>query len=188
MIQARNQCGVAEDALKEFSMMFRHFDKDKTGKLDHNAFKSCLRALGYDLPMVEDGEPEPEFEAILNVVDPNRDGFVTLQEYMAFMISKETENVQSSEEIENAFRAITSQERDYVTQEELYSNLSKEMADYCSARMKPYVDPKTGQSITGEAPSSCIESPSNFIIFQVLWTTWNSLQDYSPRCLLLHSF
>merc|ERR1719295_1791477 len=119
-------------------MMFRHFDRDKTGRLDHNAFKSCLRALGYDLPMVE--EPEPEFEAILNVVDPNRDGFVTLQEYMAFMISKE---------IENAFRAITSQERDYVTQEELYSNLSKEMADYCSARMKPYVDPKTGQSITG---------------------------------------
>ena len=38
-----------------------------------------------------------------------RDGFVTLQEYMAFMISKETENVQSSEEIEMAFRAITSQ-------------------------------------------------------------------------------
>merc|ERR1712045_497911 len=98
---------------------------------------------------VEDGEPEPEFEAILDLVDPNRDGFVTLQEYMAFMISKETENVQSSEEIENAFRAITAQERDYVTQEELYSNLSKEMADYCIARMKPYVDPKSGQSITG---------------------------------------
>merc|ERR1719230_897074 len=137
-IQARNQCGVAEDALKEFSMMFRHFDKDKTGKLDHNAFKSCLRALGYDLPMVEENEPEPEFEAIVDLVDPNRDGFVTLQEYMAFMISKETENVQSSEEIENAFRAITSQERDYVTQEELYSNLSKEMADYCIAKMKPY--------------------------------------------------
>merc|ERR1719411_21782 len=126
-IQARNQSGVSEDALKEFSMMFRHFDKDKTGKLDLNAFKSCLRALGYDLPMVEEGEPEPEFEQIL-VVDPNKDGFVTLQDYMAFMISKETENVQSSEEIENAFRAITAQEREYVTQEELYSNLSKAMA------------------------------------------------------------
>merc|ERR1712001_45651 len=123
---------------------------DKNGKLDHNAFKSCLRALGYDLPMVEDGEPEPEFEAILNLVDPNRDGCITLQEYMAFMISKEAENVQSSEEIENAIRDITSQERDYVTQEELYSNLSKEMADYCIARMKPYVDPKSEQSITGE--------------------------------------
>ena len=77
-----------------------------------------------------------------------RDGFVTLQEYMAFMISKETENVQSSEEIENAFRAITNQERDYVTKEELYSNLSKEMADYCIARMKPYED-SSKQPITG---------------------------------------
>jgi len=146
-IQARNQSGVSEDALKEFSMMFRHFDKDKTGRLDHNAFKSCLRALGYDLPVVE--EPEPEFDTILNIVDPNRDGFVTLQEYMAFMISKETENVQSSEEIELAFRAITNQERDYVTKEELYSNLSKEMADYCIARMKPYTDPRTDQQVTG---------------------------------------
>merc|ERR1719493_483804 len=146
-IQVRNQCGVAEDALKEFSMMFRHFDKDKTGKLDHNAFKSCLRALGYDLPMVEDGEPEPEFEAILNVVDPNRDGFVTLQEYMAFMISKETENVQSTEEIVDAFRAITKQEREYVTKEELYHNLTREMADYCMKKMKPYVDPGTGEPV-----------------------------------------
>jgi hypothetical protein len=40
---------------------------------------------------------------------------------MAFMISKETENVQSSEEIENAFRAITSGERSFVTKEELYA-------------------------------------------------------------------
>lgn len=40
---------------------------------------------------------------------------------MAFMISKETENVQSSEEIENAFRAITAADRPYVTKEELYA-------------------------------------------------------------------
>merc|ERR1712141_704005 len=137
-IQARNQSGVSEDALKEFSMMFRHFDKDKTGRLDHNEFKSCLRALGYDLPMLEDGQPEPEFEQILVVVDPNRDGVVSLQDYMAFMISKETENVQSSEEIENAFRAITA-DREYVMRAELYDHLTKEMADYCIGKMKPYV-------------------------------------------------
>ncbi|XP_054270638.1 spectrin alpha chain-like isoform X2 [Macrosteles quadrilineatus] len=148
-IQARNQSGVSEDALKEFSMMFKHFDKDKSGRLNHHEFKSCLRALGYDLPMVEEGQPDPEFEAILDVVDPNRDGYVSLQEYMAFMISKETENVQSSEEIENAFRAITAGDRPYVTKEELYANLTKEMADYCVARMKPFVDPKTERPITG---------------------------------------
>merc|ERR1712012_1415074 len=145
-IQARNQSGVSEDALKEFSMMFRHFDKDKIGRLDHDQFKSCLRALGYDLPMVEEGEPEPEFEQILVVVDPNKDGFVTLQDYMAFMISKETENVQSSEEIENAFRAIT-QEREYVTRSELYDHLSKDMADYCIGKMQTYRDPRTDEGI-----------------------------------------
>ncbi|KAJ8734488.1 hypothetical protein PYW08_013738 [Mythimna loreyi] len=147
-IQARNHSGVSEDALKEFSMMFKHFDKDRSGRLNHHEFKSCLRALGYDLPMVEEGQPDPEFEAILNVVDPNRDGQVSLQEYMAFMISKETENVHSSEEIENAFRAITAhQDRAYVTKDELYANLTKEMADYCVARMKPFVEAKTERPI-----------------------------------------
>lgn len=55
-------------------VLFRHFDKDKSGRLDHHEFKSCLRALGYDLPMVEEGQRDPEFEAILDSVDPNRYG------------------------------------------------------------------------------------------------------------------
>lgn len=51
--------------------MYRHFDKNKSQFLDHQEFKSCLRSLGYDLPLVEEGQPEPEFEAILQTVDPN---------------------------------------------------------------------------------------------------------------------
>merc|ERR1711899_288741 len=146
-IQARNQSGVTEDQLKEFSMMFHHFDKDKSGKLTHDEFKSCLRALGYDLPVAEEeGEEEPEFDAILAIVDPNKDGSVQLQDYMAFMISKETENVQSYEDVENAFKTITS-EREYITKEELYANLTKNMADYCLGKMKGYTDSKTGQEI-----------------------------------------
>ncbi|KAG7254325.1 hypothetical protein CRUP_037915 [Coryphaenoides rupestris] len=27
------------------------FDKEKSGRLNHQEFKSCLRSLGYDLPM-----------------------------------------------------------------------------------------------------------------------------------------
>ena len=46
LIQARNKSGVSEDALKEFSMMFKHYDKKKDGALNHTEFKSCLRALG----------------------------------------------------------------------------------------------------------------------------------------------
>jgi len=145
-IEARNRSGVSEDALREFSMMFKHFDKDKSGKLDHQEFKSCLRALGYDLPMVEEGQIDPEFMAILNMVDPNRDGFVSLQEYMAFMISRETENVQSSSEVQQAFQALTSGDKQYITANELYQNLTKEQADYCIARMKPFTD-KTGRPV-----------------------------------------
>ena len=36
-----------------------------------------------------------------------------------------------------------------MTKEELYSNLSKDMADYCIARMNPYTDPRTNQQVTG---------------------------------------
>ena len=146
-IQARNQSGVTEDQLKEFSMMFRHFDKDKSGKLSHDEFKSCLRALGYDLPIPEEEQPEaPEFDAILAVVDPNKEGFIQLQDYMSFMISKETENVQSFEDVENAFKTITS-EREFITKEEMYANLTRSMADYCISKMKGYTDPGTGNEI-----------------------------------------
>merc|ERR1712142_124203 len=139
-IEACNRSGVSEEALREFSMMFKHFDKEKTGRLDTQDFKSCLRALGYDLPIYEDGQKDPEFEGILDQVDPNRDGYVSLQEYMAFMISRETENVQSSSDVEAAFRALTTGEKPYITSQELYANLTKEQADYCIARMTPYED------------------------------------------------
>ncbi len=119
-IQARNQSGVTEQSLREFSMMFKHFDREKSGRLDHDQFKSCLRALGYDLPMVEPGEKDVIFESILDIVDPNRDGFVNLQDYMAFMISRETDNISSVDDVINAFKALTENgDRPYITREEL---------------------------------------------------------------------
>jgi len=46
---------------------------------------------------------------------------VSLQEYMAFMISRETENVQSAREVEAAFRALTTGEKPYITATELFA-------------------------------------------------------------------
>eukprot|EP00117_Sycon_ciliatum_P010415 scpid4432/ scgid12327/ Spectrin alpha chain, brain; Alpha-II spectrin; Fodrin alpha chain; Spectrin, non-erythroid alpha chain len=142
-IQARNMTGVSEDELKEFNQMFRHFDKDNSNLLDHAEFKACLRSLGYDLPIVEEGEVDPQFEEILNQVDPNRDGQVSMEEFMAFMISRVSENVESSKEVENAFRAITSNgDAPYVTAAELLQALPKEQAEYCMRNMQPYPDVK----------------------------------------------
>jgi len=148
-IRAKNMTGVSEETLKEFNVMFRHFDKDKTNFLDHQEFKSCLRSLGYDLPVIEEGEEDVEFEAILSTVDPNGDGVVSMNEYMAFMISRETENVRSAKEVEDAFRAVTQDGKQvFVTEEELYQALTREQADYCMARMKTYVD-KNGRELPG---------------------------------------
>ena len=68
---------------------------------------------------------------------------------MTFMISKETENVLSSDKIVNAFQAITTQERDYITKEELCAHLTKEMADCCIGKMKGYSNPRIRQEVDG---------------------------------------
>ncbi|KAJ6652640.1 hypothetical protein lerEdw1_011235, partial [Lerista edwardsae] len=48
-------------------------------RTNRQEFKPCLRSLGYDLPLVEEGGPDPEFEAILDTVDPNRNTEETLE-------------------------------------------------------------------------------------------------------------
>ena len=51
----------------------------------------------------------------------HRNGFITLEDYMSFMISRETENVQSLSEVESAFRAITSDgDKPFVTKDEMF--------------------------------------------------------------------
>lgn len=46
---------------------------------------------------------------------------MSLQEYMSFMISRETENVSSRDEIEKAFKALSSEGKLFVTKQELYA-------------------------------------------------------------------
>ena len=51
---------------------------------------------------------------------PDRNGYISLEDYMSFMISRETENVESISEVVSAFRAITSGgDKPYVTKEEI---------------------------------------------------------------------
>ena len=49
-----------------------------------------------------------------------RNGFVTKEDYLTFMISRETENVDSAQEVEEAFRAITNGgDKPFVTESQL---------------------------------------------------------------------
>lgn len=48
-ILIRDTMGLTEDQLREFRASFNHYDKDNSGQLDKNEFRSCLLSLGYAL-------------------------------------------------------------------------------------------------------------------------------------------
>jgi len=148
-ISSQNMTGVGEDDLKEFTLMFKHFDKDRSGRLDHPEFKACLRALGFDLPVPAEGEVDAVFEAILDNVDGDRDGQVRLEEYMQFMISRMTDNVKDTNELTEAFKALTDGgNKPCITGAELYAAMPQEQAKYCIDRMEKYAD-EEGNPVPG---------------------------------------
>jgi spectrin alpha len=140
-IEQKNASGVSDERLQEIVEIFRTFDRDGSGELDRNEIKSCLRASGMNLPLVEEGEPEPEFESVLKQMDPDGSGKVDLGEFKAYMISKETTNVESSQDVGNAFSQAANN-KPYITKAELYGALDEAQAEYCIRNMKPYVDDK----------------------------------------------
>uniref|UniRef100_A0A8W4FQG3 Spectrin alpha chain, erythrocytic 1 n=2 Tax=Sus scrofa TaxID=9823 RepID=A0A8W4FQG3_PIG len=122
-------------------LFFRHFDENLTGRLSHKDFRSCLRGLNYYLPMVEEGESEPKFEKFLDAVDPGRKGYVTQEDYTYFLIDKESENIKSSDEIENSFQALA-EGKAYITKEDMKQALTPEQVSFCASHMQQYVDPR----------------------------------------------
>ena len=138
-IAAKDASGVSEEQLREYTETFRHFDRDNSNMLDHDELKACLRSLGENLPVLEEGESDPKFEAILKQVDPNGDGFVSQGEFTAFMIAKNTSNVESLSDVAGAF-ASSANDKPYVTAEELRKVLTPDQADYCVRHMRPYID------------------------------------------------
>ena len=117
-IAASKNSGVDEKEIKEWKETFDHFDQDHSQSLDYKEFKSCLRAIGYDLTFAEDGAKDEQFDAIVSIVDPNHDGQIKWDEFLAFMILKSTTKVESSEGIADALQMI-SEGKPYVTTEQL---------------------------------------------------------------------
>ncbi|XP_012372086.2 LOW QUALITY PROTEIN: spectrin alpha chain, erythrocytic 1-like, partial [Octodon degus] len=145
-IQAKDTIGVSEDTLKEFSTTYKHFDEDMTGRLTHQEFRSCLRGLNYNLPMVEDDEPEPKFQKFLDAVDPGRKGYVSLEDYTSFLIDKESENVKTRDDIESAFQALA-EGKPYITKDDLKQALTPEQVAFCTTHMQQYEDPKVKEKL-----------------------------------------
>lgn len=48
-ILTRDSKGITQEQLNEFRASFNHFDKNRTGRLAPEEFKSCLVSLGYSI-------------------------------------------------------------------------------------------------------------------------------------------
>jgi Ca2+-binding protein (EF-Hand superfamily) len=94
---------VLQDQLNEFRSSFNHFDKNRTGRLAPEEFKSCLVSLGYSIG--KDRQGDIDFQRILAVVDPNSSGYVHFDAFLDFM-TRETTDTDTAEQVIDSFRIL----------------------------------------------------------------------------------
>lgn len=102
-ILTRDSKGITQDQLNEFRMSFNHFDKNRTGRLGPDEFRSCLVSLGYNIR--SDRQSETDFRRIMNIVDPNNTGYITFDSFLDFM-TRETTDTDTAEQIIDSFRIL----------------------------------------------------------------------------------
>ncbi|XP_035437223.1 alpha-actinin, sarcomeric isoform X1 [Spodoptera frugiperda] len=136
-ILTRDSKGITQEQLTEFRASFNHFDKNRTGRLAPEEFKSCLVSLGYSIG--KDRQGELDFQRILAVVDPNSTGYVSFDAFLDFM-TRESTDTDTAEQVIDSFRILAG-DKPYITADELRRELPPDQAEYCVARMPPYRGP-----------------------------------------------
>lgn len=142
--------------MTEFRSSFNHFDKNKTGRLAPEEFKSCLVSIGYSIG--KDRQGELDFQRILAVVDPNNTGYVQFDAFLDFM-TRENTDTDTAEQVIDSFRILASDKvrieefwmsfminkliffQPYIIPDELRRELPPDQAEYCIQRMPPYKGP-----------------------------------------------
>lgn len=135
-ILMRDSLNMSEGQISEITESFKYFDKDGSNKLDYNEFLQCLMSLGH---VGSDDMDDPDFVKIVQRVDPNNIGYVTLDGFMAYM-QEENMQVDTSETVEDSFKVLAG-DKPYITAEELRRELPPEQAEYCIGKMPAYMGP-----------------------------------------------
>lgn len=136
-ILTRDSKGITQEQLNEFRMSFNHFDKQRTGRLSPDEFRSCLVSLGYNVR--NDKQGEADFRRIMSIVDPNNTGYVTFDAFLDFM-TRETTDTDTAEQIIDSFRILAG-DKPFILPDELRRELPPDQAEYCIQRMPPYKGP-----------------------------------------------
>lgn len=139
-ILTRDSKGITQDQLNDFRASFNHFDKQRSGRLSPEEFRSCLVSLGYSIR--NDRQGDSDFRRIMSLVDPNGTKYVTFDSFLDFMTRESTDR-DTAEQILDSFRILAS-DRPFITVDELRQELPKDQAEYCINRMKPFASGITG--------------------------------------------
>lgn len=133
-ILTRDSKGITQDQLNDFRASFNHFDKQRSGKLAPEEFRSCLVSVGYSIR--NDRQGDSDFRRIMSLVDPNGTKYVTFDSFLDFMTRESTDR-DTAEQILDSFRILAS-DKTFITAEELRQELPSDQAEYCINRMKPF--------------------------------------------------
>jgi hypothetical protein len=87
--------------------MLKHFEVQRVSKLDHQKFIFCLRAFGYDIPIIKKGERNVIVERILDKVGLNRTGYVNVHVCFHFMVSYETNYLSCNSDLIKSFKNLS---------------------------------------------------------------------------------
>ncbi|XP_045479965.1 alpha-actinin, sarcomeric isoform X1 [Harmonia axyridis] len=136
-ILTRDSKGITQEQLNEFRSSFNHFDKNRTGRLTPEEFKSCLVSLGYSIG--KDRQGDIDFQRILAVVDPNSTGYVHFDAFLDFM-TRESTDTDTAEQVIDSFRILAA-DKPYILPDELRRELPPDQAEYCIQRMPPFKGP-----------------------------------------------
>jgi actinin alpha len=136
-ILTRDSKGITQNQLNEFRSSFNHFDKNRSGKLTKEEFKSCLVSLGYSIG--KDRQGDIDFTRIMASVDPNSTGSVHFDAFLDFM-TRESTDTDTAEQVIDSFRILAAN-KSYILPEELRRELPPDQAEYCIQRMTRFNGP-----------------------------------------------
>ncbi|XP_021946299.1 alpha-actinin, sarcomeric isoform X1 [Folsomia candida] len=132
-ILTRDSKGITQQQLTEFRGSFNHFDKNRTGRLAKDEFRSCLVSLGYSV------QGDVDFSRIMAAVDPNNSGYVHFDAFLDFM-TRESTDTDTAEQVIDSFRILAA-DKPYILPDELRRELPPDQAEYCIQRMQPFKGP-----------------------------------------------
>lgn len=115
---------LTNEQLEDIKETFNTFDKDGDGSITTKELGAVIKSMGQNAT-------EAEIQDMINDMDENGDGIITFEEFSKEM-AKKMMDIDSSEELKDAFKVIDSDHNGLISEEELkgvFNELEEDISD-----------------------------------------------------------